>query len=338
MSEISLTVNGTAYSGFKSILVNQNLDTIAGRFGFATAQPFDGSLATWPLQLGDECTVAVNDSEIIAGRIEVMPIRYTPTTHTIQIQGRDYTGALVDSSHTSAAREWASRPVLDILEALCDPFDIDVSVDASAATEMLAIVTKFKINDSDTVFSAIKRLASTQGFLAISKGDGKLTITKAGSDRATDTLELGKNILEAGLNQTVMDRFSEYIVKGQYKVEDGILISEALSSRGSASDTAITWHRPIVIIADVPATSKDCQTMANWELNNRKGQGTRITYKVANWVQSDDSPWEINKLVSVTDEFLGISTDMLISELSFSLESSTGEVTEITVVDPVAYA
>ena len=341
-NEITLKVNGKSYGGWTSATVEKSLFNLTGAFGLAATDIYPGQLRKWEIKLGDQCTVQINKQTIITGYIEDIPISYDATSHNIQFGGRDKTGDLVDCSFDGDANEWDRLNIISIIRKICDPFGISVAVDYSVINRFnVPWPENFVANEGDTAFDLISKLCKMNGILPVSYGDGYLTLTRVGTSRgvqnkAHDVLELGRNVKSGSIEQSNKDRFQTYIVKGQGVGNDDK--TEALVYTGPTGrkiDSVINRYRPIVIFTETECDEGRCLERAKWEANLHAGLSRRLEYEVQGWTQSNGKVWPLNALVQVKDNFLGIKNkELLIAALSFNIDSSTGTVTKITVVDP----
>ena len=339
MPEIILKVAGKNYGGWTKAIIEKSLYQMTGTFGLTTTNIFPGNFRKWDFAMGDKCQVAIDDQILITGYVEDILISYDATNHNIQIAGRDRTGDLVDCSFISEPEGgWEGQKIINVIRALCDPFDIDVVVNDSVTVQANAKTTcnTFKINEGETVFDSIMRLCQMQGILPVSYGDGKLTLTGTGIERTKDNLELGKNIKSGSIEQSNRDRYQTYIVKGQGKKQKGFFKSLASTDqpKGEYTDNLITRYRPFVILAESSGEQADFQKRAEWECVNRAGKSRNIYYEVQGWTQSNGKVWPLNTLVLVKDPFLEINKDLLIANVRFSIDNDSGTMTELTITHP----
>jgi prophage tail gpP-like protein len=339
VSEITLKIQGKVYSGWESIEVIKSLDNITTTFGFLVSNRYPGHLDKWDVKLGQTCSVYVGDVRVAKGFIDEVNPTYSGESHAINISGRDVTGDLVDCCHwyEGSVDQWDNQTVQAIVEALCDPFDIDVVVDSSAQTAAAKLISSFKNNQGDKVFELISKVCRSRAILPVSYGDGKLTLTRRGTDYTTDSLELGKNILGGSANFSNLERYSDYIVKGSSPGDD-FLMPTTNTPKGQTSDEIIQRHRPLVLLLEEgECDNEKCGHRANWESTLRAGKSRSYDYKVQGWLQSDGEPWPLNKLVKVKDSLLGITKKgLLISSVTFTL-SNDGRTTDLTLVHPSTY-
>jgi len=336
VNEIELKVNGVLYGGWKSLQVDLSMNQFAGAFGFTATDLFPGNLGRWQIKMGDECEVVLNDHALINGYVDQINIGYEATSHNIQISGRDRTADLVDCSFAEASNEWKNISVESIIKKLCTPYNIEIVTDTSVTSEAVKKEKEFNINEGEKVSEAILRLCENKAILPLTMGDGKLTLTRAGTKRTSDMLVLGENIKTGNLIQNDMDRFSDYIVKAQGSGNDNLSLTDYVQPTGRGSDNVIRRYRPIVILSDKKVDNAGAKDLARWEARNRAGASRALDYIIQGWLQSNGDPWQINRIVEVKDDLLNINKEYLISQLSFSLTESGSE-TNIILVHPDTY-
>jgi prophage tail gpP-like protein len=173
--------------------------------------------------------------------------------------------------------------------------------------------------------------------LPISYGDGNLTLTRTSSNKADDSIELGQNVKRGRIDQSNMDRFSHYIVKGTDGTDDNKSLLDFTQPHGQKTDGAIDRFRPIIILAEEQITTKDAENRANWEARVRAGKSRKLTYEVQGWEQLSGNLWEINSSVPVIDSFFSIDDTLLITDLTFLHDEQSGSIARISVIDKSAF-
>lgn len=339
-ADIVLVVSGLRYEGWKEIEVVKSIDNISTTFGFLISDKYPGDPNRWPIKLGQSCSVEVNDFQLAQGFVEELDVSYDAGAHSLNFAGRDITGDLVDCCHyyDGYPNEWKNQTILSIVTALCKEFDIDIEVDPDVASDAAYVVPTFKSNEGDKVFDLIDKVCLKRAILPVSYGDGRLTLTRAGGgDRASDNLQVGKNVLAARAVLSNLERYSKYVVKGQGIGDDYKDLTSTVQPKGIAEDFVILRHRPLVLLAESPTTNGECKDRALWESRLRMGKSRQYAYNVQGWLQSNGQPWPLNGLVRVEDEFLGIEEEMLISELTYRLSADEGRTVSLVITDPTAY-
>jgi prophage tail gpP-like protein len=338
-SEILLKVNGRVFTGWTDVQIEKSLMAVSGSFSLGATDVYPGAIKSLKISLGDACKVTVNNQIVIDGYIDEINVDYTDTSHNLQISGRDKTADLVDCSFTADVNEWKKQPISTVIPKLCEEVNVSVAIDSSVTTEVAEKLGTIKANEFDNISDLIKNICKVHGILMTTYGDGKLVLTRAGSERATDVLQLGSNVKSGQITQSNRDRFSTYIAKGQGVGSDNILDANNNSSlSGTATDPLITRNRPRVIFLEKAGQGEaDYIKRAKWEARIQAGLSRSLSYKLQDWVQSNGKIWPLNALVQVKDSFLGIHSTLLISKIIFSLNDS-GRLTQLDLVHPDMFA
>ncbi|GAG27856.1 unnamed protein product, partial [marine sediment metagenome] len=170
---VKLIVGGMVYEGWKEARVRQSMDTLCGSFMFLMSQEYMGASITF--KIGDVCKVMIGATTVIDGYIDDINEDLDDETHALEISGRDKTEDIVDCCWDAIPTQWRWQKLERIAQTLCTPFGILVVTKVDTG----AIFKNFQINDGDTVFSNLERLARQRGVLLVGYGDGFLTITNA---------------------------------------------------------------------------------------------------------------------------------------------------------------
>ncbi|EAS6150702.1 phage tail protein, partial [Salmonella enterica] len=209
-SRIELFISGKVFSGWTGVSVRRSLEHLAGSFELELMMP--GQPAPDGITPGLPLTLQINGVTVITGYLDTVKHKITATSNKISITGRDKTGDLVDCSAVFKGSQWHNRTLEQIAGDLCKPFGIRVIWQVDDATAAKPFAT-FTLQLSETVGDALTRAARHRGVLVTSNADGDLVFTRAGNQQ-TDTLELGKNLLDADFTDDWRNRYSEYLVKG----------------------------------------------------------------------------------------------------------------------------
>lgn len=337
-TEITLTVNAIDYGGWESVDITLSMETLTGVFNLSLSDniPEDGNPVVQPPQIlpGQSCTIAINGIIIITGYIDKVSPQFGKDTHTIIVQGRDKSGDLCDCSMIQPINQWKTLKLEQIVQRICAPFGIPVTTDVDTGL----ILDNFVIEQGATCFEAIQKLGYARQCLAISDGKGGLKVTRSGTGKmATTSLIEGQNIESANADYDFTQRFSIYLCRGQKQGDDNSTPETTAINAAQVTDPLITRYRPLLIIYDGQATSKDCQLRATWEAANRRGKSIKLSVTVAGWQQADGSLWAINSTVYFYSVYLGIlGVNLLISAVNFKLDNN-GEVTVLTLTSVEAY-
>ncbi len=336
--KLSIIVGNVRYdNSWQTISLFNSMENIAGTISLTTTDFFPDKKKLWQIFMGDEYQVFINNELIGTGFIERIVIDYTGSGNVITFEGRDKTCDLVDCHFVANAKSWENLRVIDIIARLCEPFNITVIGEPSVGLLVNQTIDNFVADEGKTILELIMKLTQKRGILAISKGDGDLTLTKATqTDFHPSTLDQN-NVLSGTIEQDDTERFSEYIVKSSTPGSEILKSIQALKRTTepegrSLKDVRITRNRPYVLLIE-NADDQLCKNKAIFEKNNRMGQSRNIEYIVEGWTQEvNGEVWKTNRLVFVDDDLLGIHTDMLLTEVEFIGDETEGLTTRLKLV------
>ena len=340
MSEIALIVDGRRYAGWQSIRVTRGIESISGGFELSVIDRWTAAQAlAWPIYEENECQVTFDGVPVLTGYVDRRNISYSAADHSFTVSGRDKTGDLVDCSAVLTKWSFKNLPLIDLAKKLAEPFGILVWLDSSIAKglPLPAPPAKFTIDPGEKVFEVLDRACRLAGVLPVSDGVGGLSLTRAGSRRCTTAIVEGENILNASASYDASDRFRRYIVRGQSQSSDEWFGESTAAVSAEATDESVTRTDLVLMIRPERGVTKESAKMrAAYEAKVRASRGDVVTVTVQGWTQSDGSLWPINALVQLRSRMLGMQTDMLITQATYSLDAN-GETTQLTLKRPDAF-
>ncbi|WP_347929105.1 phage baseplate assembly protein [Pseudomonas helvetica] len=327
---VSLTVNGLDYGGWKSVEISADLERQFRTFTLNITWQWPGQTLAVPIKPGSRCQVRIGCDLVLTGHVYKAPVSYDGKQISLSIEGSSLTRDLVDCAAINRPSQWQEQSVLSIVQALASPYGVSV-VSEIAQTAKL---NKHSIVPGETVFQSIDRLLTLYRVFSTDDAEGRVLLAKPGSGgRASDVLELGKNILSANAPMDFSQVFSEYRVIGQHKGSDSKSGSAVSEVSGVATDATAQRKRVTVISESAQLTPELAQQRADWESATRTGKALTTTYRVQGWRQSNGDLWRHNTQVRVIDKVLGFDQDMLISKVTYSL-SEQGSITTLQVAPP----
>ncbi|MDR1276378.1 MAG: hypothetical protein LBL72_08390 [Candidatus Accumulibacter sp.] len=342
---MTLKVGGQIYAGWKSVSVQTSMEQISGAYNLEITERWPNQPKDWSIPPGELCEVLIGETPVISGYVDRVSVSYDATSHKISVSGRDRTGDLVDCSAASTA--FSGLRFSKIAEKLCAPYKISI-VDETHGDADKIQVPKFAVQNGESGFKTLEKLARQIGVLLTSDGLGHLVITRAGlSGRAHDALIHGRNILTASFSEDHSELFSEITVKGQASTAGSQIYNVSTAGpsgkvstprvvRARSGNSAITRHRPLILIAETQADARRCRQRAKWEAGHREGKSRKISVSVQGWRQSDGTLWRINRIARVVCPWMRVDGDWLISSVNYSL-GDAGTKSELSLVDRRAF-
>lgn len=346
---LTLKVGGRIYGGWKSVSIRTGIEQIAGSFDLAITERWPNQPKDWSIPPGEFCQVEIGDDladRVITGYVDTVAVSYDDRSHEIKVNGRDRTGDLVDCSAPSIA--FSGLTFEEIAKRLCQPFGIDVTDQTLRAIRPRVPVRlpKQAVQNGESVFKTLEKLARSEGVLLVSDGEGGLVITRAGLGGDCRTvLELGKNILRASFEHSHANLYSEITVKGQAAAADAEKFSVVHASpKGtvkrkevSAGNSQIARHRPLILVAETQADAKRCQQRAEWEAGKREAKARKVAITVQGWREKATGElWRINKRVRVVCPWMRLDEWWLIAGVSYKLDEG-GTTAELSLVSEKAF-
>lgn len=343
---VTLVVNGKQYGGWKSIRIEAGIERQSRSFEVSVTDqwPAPGaglSETARRIKPGDACEVKIGDDVMITGYVDATPIDYDASAITVMVRGRSKTADLVDCSADNPTEkgQFKGLKVEVIAEKLAKQYGVKVKTEADTG----AVITDHQIQQGETAFESLDRLARLRQLLVTDNGAGDVVLIAPGSGgKAKSTLELGVNILSASAGFDYSEVYSKYKVKGQRsrggKDADWDANSAAgLSALGEATDNSLKRQRVLVVRQSGQADAGTCQKRADHEQRIRAAKAGEIRYKVAGWRQQNGQLWQVNQTVAIKDAIMQVNKELLISEIIYTLDEG-GMICEMVCISAEAFA
>lgn len=334
MDEVSLHIGSSKLIGWEELSVNKSMDTIAASFNFKMVDVWDGD----PIDLVPDlpCSIFIDKLKVTTGYVGPVNIRAAKDDSFLTIKGRDKTGDLVDCSADHNPGSWSNLGLQKLVYELVKPFGLRVYAEG----DMGENVKEFTINTGESPFEAIQRICIDRGILPLSNEDGDVVLTTSGSNRSTDHLVYGENVLEAEVEYDFTNRFSNYKVKGQKSGSGDTWTTTTTEVVGEAQDQGIDRYRPKVISADGQMTNSLAARRAAWEAQVRAGRSGKLVLTLPTWKQSDGTLWNINTIVSCDIPAFRVTPDqdLLVHEIEYKQSSEGGTVSVLKLIRSDSYA
>lgn len=331
-NDVTLTVNGMDYAGWKEVRISAGIERQARDFSVGITWKWPGSYERpRMIRQGDRCEVRIGHELVLTGYVDATPIQWDSKQITTSVTGRSLTADLVDCGADNSPGQWRGQGVERIAQALASSYGIKV-VSELRDTGVLADHT---IQPGETAFESIDRLLRLSRLLSTDDASGRLVIARPGSaGRAVDRLERGVNLLSGNAPLDFSGVFSEYVTKGQRAGTDESFGLDASEVEARATDTRISRKRVLVLHEGGQITPELARQRVAWERENRVSKALQASYEVQGWRQSNGALWRHNQIVQVVDPLVGFDRDLLITEIEYSLSNEGGTKAKISVAPP----
>jgi prophage tail gpP-like protein len=342
MPEAKLFVGGKVYDHWKTIEVTRSLKTIAGEFTLSVTESKrqDGQIVSWIIQYNDRCRLQIDGIDVVSGHIKTYKVKHNATTHTVTITGRDATADAVDCAAIFKTGEWTNSNLIAIAGDVLEPFSLTVHDETGGQASQK--IAKVAIQQGETAFSLIARLAKMAGVMVTTDGHRTVILTTAGrSGRAQVGLVLGENILDADSTWDGSKLFTKIIVRGQSTLatitgaNNGDLAHAAEVLEAVSKGNGQQRYRAKVIAAEANMTAARALSRAKFEASKMLGDARQYVITTTGWY-AGKALWQPNTLCKVTDAYLHVDEDLLIDSVRFSLGEG-GFKTTLGLCPPQAY-
>ncbi|WP_341899337.1 phage baseplate assembly protein [Ferrovibrio terrae] len=325
MPDVALHVNGAIYRNWKELGIHRGMDDLAGSFNLSITDPRLKTgewLGGKRIKRGNACSVSIDGETVITGYVGKVRPRFTDTTKSISVTGRDTTGDLVDCSAINKPSEWSGYTLDRLVGEIVKPFGIKLHVQ----TDIGRPFERFALQPGESAFQAIDRACKQRGVLPMADGLGGLVLCRAGIGRHATALEEGKNLKAAGGDFSMDQRHSEYIVIGQQPGFETGAAADFAHGAARVTDSAVMRYRPLMIVAEQPGDGGNLKDRAIWECNTRIGRGDAVDATVFGWREHGlTGPlWKPNNLVRVKSPDLDFDGELLIQSVDYNLKDGDG--------------
>ncbi|KAB7624316.1 phage baseplate assembly protein [Alkalilimnicola sp. S0819] len=334
MPDVRLFVGGQVYGGWTTVRVARSIEQLAGTFELQVTDRWAGQDVRRPIRNGEACTVEVDGERVITGYVDDVAPEFGPDGRRLSVRGRGRTADLVDCAAIHASGQWVNADLMRVARDICAPFGLNVrkAADIGEAFGNEAA----KIDEGETAFDFLDRLARMRAVLLTSDAQGDLVITRTGTGRAPAALIEGENLISARAQYSWRDRYSRYIVKGQDKGGDFVSPEQAAHALGEAVDSAIGRYRPTLVRAEDRVNTASAGRRARFERDLAIARSTRVTVTVRDWSAGGEL-WQPNTLAEIRSPMLGLDTTWLIVGVGFMQSDREGTRTELSLAPPAAF-
>lgn len=286
--------------------------------------------------VGDTFTVFINGSQTMTGEIETIRYKYTGKQGSLVLSGRD-NGMLVDSCWGRSPTEWKNLSIRNIVAELCAPYGITVVSEESALSLTSIIIKSFSVFGKEKVGDAIKRLCIENCIVPFSNGDGTLYLTTGTLKNFSPDIIRSSNVLEGIVADSTIDRYGKYVVKGFGYPDQNKSLSDFIQPSSEITDSQVDANKTLVILNDIETDSGKCTSRAYFEKNIKSAFATSESYTVKDFVQSNNKPWNINYIATVSD-YLGENSSKLICEIRLKYNKDAQYETRMMMIDRDAFS
>lgn len=325
----TILVGGARWSAFEEIAVKAAFDEAARSFTFTVAAELGASPTNAIFTVGAKVQIFANSDLLLKGFVDRRQPRFDAKSAIISVSGRSSSGDLIDGS---AEHETGSFKKKDAKQ-IADEISRNYSETGFETDQRLEKIDQYQLTPGESVYRCIEKLCRQQGMTLFGTAEGKIKITKAGTERHSGGLIEGQNILTGTADHNGSNRHSKYTVRGQRPFDHGI---ENLEIESVIKDSGVDRHRPVIIVQDEDTTKKRAKDRAKNRRDRAAGDALKATIDTQGFRDDSGRLWTPGVLVWTESPFLDIAQDMLIESVTYR-QDSKGSIATLQVTDPRSY-
>ncbi len=255
---------------------------------------------------GTPAIVSYGSAPLITGYVNRSGIRIN-TDYQFRVSGRGKTQDMVDCTAQHKTGQWANRTMEEIANELCAPLKIPVILSEPDDQKF----KRFALDEGETYFDAIDRLAKARGYLPSTHPTGALVLLRTDKPGRSVTLPV-EDAIERSLDTDDQNRYSDYLLESQTAGDDEYSGDQVATQTGTVKDPGVDRFRPLTVIGNAPAHKKELQAQAEYERNIRIGESTQASYTFPGILAPDNRPWAPGMAVRVRDPQLFTDRSLLV--------------------------
>ena len=326
---LTVAVGGMRYTSFRSASINAAFNKACRAFQLELAAELGASETNAVFAEGASVQIFANSDLLLTGYVDCREPEFDAHDAVISVSGRSSSGDLVDGAAEHKTGSFKNKDPKQI----GDEISRNYSETGFETDQKLETVDQYQLTPGESVFRCVEKLCRQQGMTLFGTAEGKIKITKAGSDRHAGGLIEGQNILKGRATHNGANRHSKYTVRGQRPFDHGI---ENLEIESSVRDSFVRRHRPFIGIEDADTTKARAKKRAQNRRDRAAGDALKATIDTQGFRDEGGQLWTPGKLVWTESPFLDIAQDMLIESVTYR-QDSKGSIATLQLTDPRSY-
>lgn len=326
---ITIEVGGARWSAFEEIAVKAAFDEAARSFTFLVAAELGASPTNAIFRKGARVEIYANSDLLLRGFVDRKRPRFDAKSAIISVSGRSSSGDLVDGAAEHTTGAFRNKDPKQI----ADEISREYSETGFETDQSLKKVDQYQLTPGESVYRCVEKLCRQQGLTLYGTAEGKIKITKAGSQRHSGGLIEGQNILTGESDHNGSNEHSKYTVRGQRPFDHGI---ENLEIESVIKNSGVDRHRPVIIVQDEDTTKQRAKDRAKNRRDRAAGDALKATIDTQGFRDDAGTLWAPGWLVWTESPFLDIAQDMLIESVTYR-QDSKGSIATLQLTDPRSY-
>lgn len=328
---VSLKVNGRHYRGWTNVSISAALLSLARAFTMSISRLKSAAGALdLGVAAGDEVEVYVGEDRVLTGFITKVSARYDKDGIELTVSGASRTWVLQSALPYEFARTFKEVSVDKAIKSIAGIFDVDFEIRSPLSDKIT-----LSFSAEERIDQKLIDLAKRKSLIFTDDEKGRIVLSSAGTEAATDAIETGVNVLSGGRTVDATKRYREFVVYGQGTNPDSSRPVTDNQVSASHLDEEIPY-RTQAVKQTGNAVYADCYARARAMFSVAKAESDTLSYTLRGWRQSDGSLWRVNQLVTVKDHIFNVTKRMVIRNIAYSLGAG-GSTVQVDLIDPKAF-
>ena len=242
-------------------------------------------------------------------------------------------GNFVEPEITIAANQFKDVPLKQAVAQLIAPYGIHLICELD--NDIVNGNISQTIKDDEAILKALQNLVGTTGLYFIDDEYGNLKIVdEEKRSHNLASLSLGQNVLAASAQFDGSKLFAKYWINSSQKGTTATT-GKNLQSVTQSKDDLVKRFR--FLRKTDQKQNGSGQSAKQDEAEFRRGQFYKTSYTVVGWRQFEGGElWKANSLMTIQDDILNNSQEMLITKVTYTL-SDNGMLTTLECVPPAGF-
>jgi len=328
-NEVGIRIDGKIFRGWETSSITRSIDTCADSFTFvAPYDPFSENAKYLQPYTYSKADLFIGGELYILG----MAMKHTPSgsesSSTMSVEVRSLPGVTIECNSTAKSLNYKNQTMKQIADDILIPFGIKTEFPDGDSDPF----TKANRDITDNVFSFLSKLAVQKGFMITSSRNGKMSFVRAAidSDLVASFYQGEQPIINIDASYDSTQRFSSIIAVSQS--------SGKTNNKSEVLDTSISNYRPLIFTAD-ETEAGNITNAAKWKRSRMLAASAPVSATVSGWRDFNGNLWMENTLVTVyfPKRCIFEETEFLITGVSLTKDSGSGNIATLTLALPQAY-
>lgn len=333
--DVSLVLDdGQQISGWLDVRITRGIERCPADFSLRVTEKFPTSVDALQIKSGQGVQVMIGGDLVLTGYVDVVRPKFDATMHEVTVLGRSKCQDLVDCSAEWPGGQISGDSLLAIAQKLGAPYGIT----AIALTDPGDPIPVYQLNQGETVWEIIEKLARYRQLLAYDGVDGNLILSAVGQTPAGSGFREGVNVEAAEVAFSAHQRFQTYISYAM-STESFNDLGDVDYTNATTTDDTVKRHRVRKVVCPVsgPLGTAFAEDRIIWEASRRFGRSYAVSLQTDSWRDASGALYAPNTLVRLELPSLKLpDVTWTISEVTFH-KGADGTRCELLIMPPQAF-